>query len=586
MGYNANEMERPFLILRSSWMALRVLFCCAIFLVTFPNHFEARSPLGTDYQHGVYLVFPFENAGTSQRHEWLSQGLEELTIQQLSAAGEEIYSRQALARELDRDGLPRNSRLSRASMLHLAEELDADYIVVGRFFAKDSALTIEARVLSVNSLALQPPVVETGAIDSLMDLQTRLVWRMLNASGRNYPHAFDEFTRLQHPARLDAFEHYVRGVTALEDEVRIRELREAARLEPGWPQPDFALGMTYYLRRDCASALPWFARVPKAHERYAEAVFAAGVCRLFTEEPDRGEEVFSALLRALQDDPAAGSELPAILNNLGIARVRQGKGAAAKEDLARASELEPDEDDYPFNLGLLALQGNNMNDAAKYFHEAADRAPDSAEDEAMFLYALEKAGRKAEAEKERANLTGVLTPEDLPVIRLNSKKDSLAKLQRIKTELELTALHTVSTTNASVAGATEAPASADTVAAHLRRGRQALASGKLSEAEKEFRDAVAQDSQNAAGHRGLGEALHREGQHDAAIAELLVSLEDRDSAIVRTILAKIYLEQKKADLARTEVERALKLAPNYEEARKLSEHMKNSKDEKKPGGVH
>ena len=52
-----------------------------------------------------------------------------------------------------------------------------------------------------------------------------------------------------------------------------------------------------------------------------------------------------------------------------------------------------------------------------------------------------------------------------------------------------------------------------------------------------------------------------------------------------TMLAKIYLEQKKLDLARAEVEKALKLAPNYAEAKQLLEHLQNSKpSEKKPGG--
>jgi len=51
------------------------------------------------------------------------------------------------------------------------------------------------------------------------------------------------------------------------------------------------------------------------------------------------------------------------------------------------------------------------------------------------------------------------------------------------------------------------------------------------------------------------------------------------------MLAKIYLEQKKCDLARTEVEKALKLAPNYTEAKQLLEHLQNSKPTgKKPGG--
>jgi hypothetical protein len=45
------------------------------------------------------------------------------------------------------------------------------------------------------------------------------------------------------------------------------------------------------------------------------------------------------------------------------------------------------------------------------------------------------------------------------------------------------------------------------------------------------------------------------------------------------------LEQKKPDLARTEVERALKLAPNYAEAKQLLEHLqKFNANQKKPGG--
>ena len=51
----------------------------------------------------------------------------------------------------------------------------------------------------------------------------------------------------------------------------------------------------------------------------------------------------------------------------------------------------------------------------------------------------------------------------------------------------------------------------------------------------------------------------------------------RDSAAVRTTLARIYLEQKKPDLARAEVEKAVKLAPNYADAKELLEHLQQGK---------
>jgi hypothetical protein len=57
-------------------------------------------------QQGVYLVFPFENAGSSPRYDWIGEGLEELTIQRLAAAGEQVYSHAGRLAELERYGLP------------------------------------------------------------------------------------------------------------------------------------------------------------------------------------------------------------------------------------------------------------------------------------------------------------------------------------------------------------------------------------------------------------------------------------------------------------------------------------------------
>ena len=61
-----------------------------------------RASSATAHQQGIYLVFPFENAGASPRLDWLSEGLEELTIQRLSAAGEQVYSHAGRLAELER----------------------------------------------------------------------------------------------------------------------------------------------------------------------------------------------------------------------------------------------------------------------------------------------------------------------------------------------------------------------------------------------------------------------------------------------------------------------------------------------------
>ena len=151
---------------------------------------------------------------------------------------------------------------------------------------------VESQILRVSPTRLLPAIRETGPLDSLMDLHVQLLWRLLSANDHAYPRTLEEFSKVQRPLRLDAFEHYVRGLLASDDDPRLRELREAARLEPEWPDPDFAIGDAYYARRDCDSALIWFAKVPKTHDRYVEAVFATGVCRLLMNQPEKAEEVF------------------------------------------------------------------------------------------------------------------------------------------------------------------------------------------------------------------------------------------------------------------------------------------------------
>ncbi len=528
-------------------------------------------------QQGIYLVFPFENERASPRLDWLGEGLEELTIERLSAAGQQVYSHAGRTGELDRSGLPPTAKLSRASMLRVAQNMDADYVVFGRFTSDGQSLTVESQILRVSPTRLLPAIRETGPLDSLMDLHVRLLWRLLSANDHAYPRSLEVFSKAQRPLRLDAFEHYVRGLLASEDDPRLRELREAARLEPEWPDPDFAIGEAYYARRDCDSALIWFAKVPKTHDRYVEAFFATGACRLLMNQPDRAEEVFVSLQEALRDNLVSGADLPEILNNLALARARQNKTPAAVADLRRAMELDPDEDDYPFNLGLLALGSNDFAGAADYFREASGRQPDKAENRAWMILALEKAGKMAEADQERDTAVETFGPDGLPVVRLDAKKDALMRSERVRTEMDTTALRLEIVSagdSANAAAATEAP---DTPAAHVRRGRQQLSAGRVDAAETEFRAALAADTASASAHNGLGEVYRRRGKLDDSAKELQASLEIRDSAVVRMTLARVYLEQKKPDLARAEAERALKLAPKYSDAKQLLDHLQKVK---------
>lgn len=531
-------------------------------------------------QEGVFLVFPFENAGSAPRLDWIGEGLEELTIQRLSAAGQQVFSRSGRINEMDRYGLPAFAKLSRATMLHIAQELDADFVVFGNFTSDGKSLTVNARVLRVSPIALLPVATENGQLSSLMDLHMHLVWQLLYTTDHAYPLSLAEFSKLQRPLSVAALEQYIRGLIANDDEVRLRDLREAIRLEPDWPDPAFALGEVYFQRNDCSAALPWFARIPRNHERSVEALFSMGVCRLRLGQPDKAQEIFASLQEDLRHNLISGADLPEILNNLGLSLARQGNFPPALSALGRARDVDPDEDDYPFNLGLLALEQNELAVAATHFEEAVHRQPDNAEDRAFLIYALDKQGKKSEADAVRTAADEVVGEKGLPFLKLDSKDaNSFVKFQRVKAVLDTTSLRLeLDGPRLRRAADSDSTASAtDSTVAHLRRGRQEVVAGRLDAAEQEFRAALAIDPRNASAHGELGDIYRRRGKLDDAANELQLSLASRDSAAVRTTLARIYLEQKKPELARIEVEKAVKLAPHYPPATELLEHLQKNK---------
>ena len=144
----------------------------------------------------------------------------------------------------------------------LAQEMDADYVVFGDYTSDGQTLTVNARLLRVNPVCLLPDGPGNRRAASLMDLHTRLVWRCWAICDHGYPLDFSQFSKLQRPLGLAAFEQYIRGLLANDDEARLRDLKEAARLEPDWPEPAFALGEFYFQKNDCASALALVREIP------------------------------------------------------------------------------------------------------------------------------------------------------------------------------------------------------------------------------------------------------------------------------------------------------------------------------------
>lgn len=393
------------------------------------------------------LIFPLENASRNPQMDWLGEGLAELAGEQLSAAGLSVFSREDRVTVFEKLGIPSYAKFSRATMLKVGAEIDADYMVYGEFSTEGAAMRITAYVLGTSPPRLSPPVVESGTMTALVDTQARVSARILCrihsglSAGANCGSASDAMLKTvaaAHVARPDAFEFYIRGVMSSDDDARLRFLQQASRLEPDWDRPLFAIGDYFYGKRDCESAQQWLTRISATSLRSAEANFDLGVCDLLHNDPLKAESVFGSLAaRATSSSvpsPAVDAH-PEVLSDLGAALLRQARYREALPYFERAQKLDAGEPDYDFNAALARYLLNEWTPAIQYLRDALHLAPDDATIKSLLAAALDHAGQSQEANALRSQSVAA-TDKGSPPRRDVAKMDptALSRLVRIRTD--------------------------------------------------------------------------------------------------------------------------------------------------------
>ena len=228
-----------------------------------------------------------------------------------------------------------------------------------------------AQLLDMKKLHLYPAVHSSGALTNLIDLQTALAWELLQQMPAPPPMTREQFLKASAPIRLDAFENYIRGILATDQQQKIRYLRTALKLNPNYTLAMLQLGKTYYDNHEYESAASWFSRVPKDDPVAGEANFLLGMSEFY-----RGnfEKSFAARSTSL----LPGLPLTEVYNNLGVVEARRGRRASAVEYFSKAVNADPNDADYRFNLAVGAVQERRQRrvrraSCAKSCNERAER---------------------------------------------------------------------------------------------------------------------------------------------------------------------------------------------------------------------
>jgi tetratricopeptide (TPR) repeat protein len=480
----------------------------------------------------LVVVLPFENQSRAPGLDWVGESFPETIGSRFTQAGMLVVERKDRQYAPERAGVPAGTRVSRATLFRLAEEMDADYAVLGSYTFDGRTFTARAQLMDRKRLRLMPEAVESGALTQLLEIQSALAWNLLRQLELVPNTPKNTFVNAAAGVRLDALENYVRGVIAANRADKLKFLREAVRLSPAYAEAQFQLGKTLFEANDYDPAIPALSKVQAESLLYGEAQFYAGLANYYIGRYEAAENAFKAVVERVP--------LIEVYNNLGVMAARRGKDA--RQYFLRAAQADTRDADYRFNFGVALYRAGDGQGAQRQLKDAVGLRPQDAEAKALL---------------EQVSAGSPFPAAKPPLERVKKNYDESSYRQLAS---EIAAMREVRF------AALPAPEHA---AEHVRSGNELYVDGNIAAAESDFREAILLDPTNERAHVGLAKVLEAENELVEARAEANAANRLKVTADAFLVLARIDLKQNKTESAADNLARALRVEPDNTDAAAL-----------------
>ncbi len=480
----------------------------------------------------VVLVLPFDNRSGQPALDWIGESFANTLNQRLRSTGFLTISRDDRVYALDHLGLPEGFRPTRATTIRIAQTLDAQFVLVGSFTVKDGNVSAQAQVLEVNRLTLSQPMEQSAVLSRLLDVENNIAWLCARQMDPRFAVSQTAFQAASARLKLDAYESYIRGITASTDDERLKRLKTAVNLAPADAAALLALGKDEYADGDYDNAASVLEKVPSSDPLALEANFYRGLARFSSAHYADAEGAFALLSTKLP--------LPEVINNQGVAMARQHKDATPL--LQRASSADPLDADYHFNVAVaMHRRGDNVHAKPE----------------------IDQAVKLRPTDGEARTLQGVIAgtqpapPGFDPQERIR-RTYSEAAFRQAAFQLDQMRAARISTLPPEKQAAEYAQA-----------GQDYLNQGLVLEAEREFQAALLADPDSAAGHLGLAQVRERSGNTEDARKEAQLSLQAKQTPAAYLTLARLDLASSNNAAAGVDVSNALRVDPKDSAARSM-----------------
>jgi tetratricopeptide (TPR) repeat protein len=338
------------------------------------------------------VALPLFNLSEDRSVDWVGESVAENIIEALHAEGLVTLDRNDRAEACQRLSLRANASLSRASVVKIADELDASHAIFGSFeIKKDAAakpaIKLSVRVLDLKQVRQSEEFAAEGLLEDLATLQGALAWKVLTSIVAKPATTEADFLARRPNVRVDAMENYTRGLLSKDESARHRFFTQATRLEPKFSQPAFQLGLLYWDKEDYQHAAQWFQRVGATDTHYMQSMYYAGICRHYSAEYAGAESAFAAVAESVP--------LNEVFSNLGASQLRLGKLPQAIANFEKALEGDPADPDYHFNLGYALWHAKRFDEAAERFRAVLERIPDDKDSTTLLGFCLKREAPRA-----------------------------------------------------------------------------------------------------------------------------------------------------------------------------------------------
>ncbi len=213
-------------------------------------------------------VLPLFNLNQSQSPDldWIGESVAETIHESLSSVGLLALAREDREEVYHRLSLRTGVVLTRASVVKIGQTLDAGQIVFGEFQVEGADLPVTSpksnlrlvvRIIDLKKLRQGPEFLETGPLENLSQMETRLGWTLAHQFAPEGTPTQDEFFRSRPPVRVDAMESYIRGLAASNPDQKLKLFQQAARVDEHFSQPAFQLGRIFFQKKDYKTSDQW-----------------------------------------------------------------------------------------------------------------------------------------------------------------------------------------------------------------------------------------------------------------------------------------------------------------------------------------